>query len=89
MASEEIDNRTGRYSMLQSLSASNLEDSLAWNICHTQAMQAQIAHVMSRLEEEPAQQAESNDQAAWLQEQDWQLAEVLEEEMTHREQVSV
>ena len=54
MASEEIDNIMVRYSVLQSLSGINLEDNLDRNICHTQAMQAQIAHVMSRLEEEPA-----------------------------------
>ena len=48
MASEDIDNITVRYSMLHSLSASNLGDSLDQNICHTQAMQAQIAHAMSR-----------------------------------------
>ena len=53
MATEEIDNITVRYGVLQSLSASNLEDSLDQNIYWTQAMQAQIAHVMSRVEEEP------------------------------------
>ena len=69
MASEEIDNITARYSMLHSLSASDLEDSFAWNIHHTQAMQAQIPHVMSQLEDEPTTQAEPNDQAVQLQEQ--------------------
>ena len=64
MAPEEIDNITARYSMLHSLSASNFEDSMEWNTHYTQAMQAQIAHVMSRLEEEPASQAEANNQAA-------------------------
>ena len=53
MASEQIDNIRARYSVLHSLSVSNLEDSLDQNICHTQAMWAQIAHAMSRLEEEP------------------------------------
>ena len=53
MASEEIDNIRARYSTLHSLSMSNLEDSLDQNICHTQTMWAQIAHGMSRLEEEP------------------------------------
>ena len=51
MAPEDIDNITVRYSMLHSLPASDLEDSLAWNICHTQVMQAEIVHAMSRLEE--------------------------------------
>ena len=54
MALEDIDNIMVRYSMLHSLSASNLEDSLAQNICCTQVMWAQIAHAMSRLEDEPA-----------------------------------
>ena len=66
MASEEIDNIMVRYSVLQSLSSSNLEDSLDQNICCTQAMWAHIAHVMSRLEEEPPLQAEPDDQAAQL-----------------------
>ena len=83
MASEDIDNITVRYSMLHSLSASNLGDSLDQNICHTQAMQAQIAHAMSRLEEEPTSWAEPNDQAAQLQEQERQLAKIMEEEMAH------
>ena len=43
MASEKIDEITTRYSMLQSLSVSDLADSLEQNICHTQAMQVQIA----------------------------------------------
>ena len=43
---------------------------------------------MGRLEEEPALQAEPNDQATQLQQQE-QLAEILEEEMTHHKQVSV
>ena len=73
----------------QSLSVSDLEDSLEHNICHTQAMQAQIAVEMTKLQEEPAQQAEQINQAANLQAQDQQLAEIMEEEMTHHEQVSV
>ena len=89
MASEELDNITARYSMLQSLSVSGLEDSLDQNIHHTQAMQAQIAHAMSRLGEEPASQTEPNDKATQLQQQEQQLAEILEGEMTHHEQVSV
>ena len=52
MALEGIDNITARYNMLHSLSASDLEDSLAWNIHCTQAMWAQIAHAI-RLEDEP------------------------------------
>ena len=51
-------------------------------------MQAQIAHAMSRLGEEPTLQAEPNDQATQLQQQK-QLAEILEEEMTHCKQVPV
>ena len=70
MASEEIDNITVRYSILHSLSASDLGDSLDRNICHTQTMWAQIAHAMSRLEDEPTSQAEPNDQSAQLQEQE-------------------
>ena len=89
MATEETDNITVRYSVLLSISMSDLEDSLDQKICQTQAMQAQIAHTMSRLEEEPALQAEPDDQAAELQQQDQQLAKIMEEEMTHREQVSV
>ena len=68
---------------------SNLEDSLDRNIHQTQAMWTQITHVMSRLEEEPMSQAEPNDQAAQLKEQERQLAEFKEDEMTHHEQVSV
>ena len=66
MASEEINNITVRYSLFQSLSVSDLEDSLDRNICCTQAMWAQIVHGMSRLKEEPALQAEPDDQAAQL-----------------------
>ena len=89
MAPEEIDNIMARYSVLQWLSAGDLEDSLDRNICHTQAMWAHIAHVMSRLEEEPTLWAEADDQAAQLWQQDQQLAKILEEEVTHHEQVSV
>ena len=89
MASEEIDNITARYSVLRSLSASNLEDTLDRNIHQIQTMWAQIAHAMSRLEEEPTAQTEPNNQAAQLKEQEQQLAEILEEKMTHHEQVSV
>ena len=89
MASEEIDNIRARYSMLHSLSTSDLEDSLDQNIHHTQAMWAQIAHAMSRIEEEPTSQVEPNNQTAQLQEQEKQLAEIMEEEMAHQEQVSV
>ena len=89
MAAEEIDNIMARFSVLQSLSRSNLEDSLNRNICQTQAMQAQIASAMSQIEDEPTARAEPDEQAAQLIQQDQQLAEILEEEMTHREQVSV
>ena len=47
MAADEIDNITARFSVLQSLSMSDLEDSLGRNICWTQAMWAQIADTMS------------------------------------------
>ena len=46
-------------------------------------MQAQIAHAMSRLDEEPATQAEPNNEAAQLKEQQQQLTTILEDEMTH------
>ena len=78
--------------MLQSLSASDVEGSLEQNIHCTQAMWAQISHEMSKLQEEPAQQAMLVDQVANLQDlqaQDHQLAEIIEEDMTYREQVSV
>ena len=52
-------------------------------------MQSQIADAMSQIEEEPAARAEPDNQAAHLIQQDQQLAEILEDEMTHREQVSV
>ena len=88
MVAEEVDNIMARFSVLQSLSASDLEDSLDRNIHWTQAMWAQIANAMSRMEEEPAVRAEPDDQAAQLLQQDQQLAKILEEEMTHQEQVS-
>ena len=83
MAAERIDAITARYSVLQSLSASDLEDSLEHIICCTQTTQAQIAAEMNKLQEEPAQQAE---QVANLQAKDQQLAEIMEEEM-HLQQV--
>ena len=89
MAAEEIDNITARFSVLQSLSTCDLEDSLDRNICRTQAMQAQIADAMSQVEEEPAARVESDNEAAHLIQQDQQLAEILEDKMTHREQMSV
>ena len=70
MAAEEVDNIMVRFSVLQSLSASNLEDSLDRNICQTQAMWAQLANAMSRIEEEPTLTAEPDDQAAQLLQQD-------------------
>ena len=57
MASEQIDEISTRYSVLQSLSTSNLEDSLEMNICHTHAMWVQIASEMNKLQEKPTQQA--------------------------------
>ena len=92
MASEKIDEITARHSMLQSLSASDLEDSLKRNIYCIQAMQVEIAHEMSKIQEEPTQQAMLEQQAANigdLQAQDQQLAKILEEEMTHCKQVSI
>ena len=80
MASVNIDDITARYSVLQLLSTSDLEDTLHETICCTQAMWAQIAHAMSRLDEDPTQQAELIDHAAQLQEQDQQLAKIMEEE---------
>ena len=52
MASEKMDEIIARHSILQSLSPSDLEDSLERNICHTQAMQLQIAHEMSKIQQE-------------------------------------
>ena len=88
MAAEEVNNIMAGFSVLQSLCMSDLEDSLDRNICWTQTMQAQIANAISRIEE-PAARAEPDKQAAQLIHQDQQLAEILEEEMTHRVQVSV
>ena len=53
------------------------------NICHTQVMWAQIAAKMGTLQEEPTQQANQTNQMASLQERYQQLAEILEEEVTH------
>ena len=66
MAAKEIDNITARFSVLQSLSASDIEDSLDRNICRTQAMWAQIADAMSQIDEDPAARAEPDHQAAHL-----------------------
>ena len=52
--------------MLQFLSVSDLEDSVEHNMCHTQAMWAQIAAKISKLQEKPTQA----DQAAGLQVKD-------------------
>ena len=87
MAFKNIDEITSRYSMLHSLSVSDLKDNLEHNICHIQVMPAQIPGEMSKLQKEPAQQANWTNQAASLQEKDQQLAEIMEEEITHQEQV--
>ena len=52
-------------------------------------MWAQIAAEMSKLQEDPTQQAEPVNEAAHLQAQDQDIAEIMEEEMTHHEEVSV
>ena len=57
MASEKIDGIIARHSIFQSLTASNLEDSLERNMCHTQTMWTQVAHEMSKIKEEPTQHA--------------------------------
>ena len=44
---------------------------------------------MSRFEEEPVLQTEPDNQAAQLKEQERQLEEIMEDRMTHWEQVSV
>ena len=88
IASEKIGEITAKYSMLLSLSVSNMEDSLEQNIHHIQAMQATIAAEMCKLHEDPVQ-ADQTSQVTSLQEKDQQLAEIMEEEMTHWEQVSV
>ena len=80
MALEKIDDIIARQSMLQSLSTSGLEDSLERNIHHTQAMWVQIAHEMSKIQEEPTQQAMLVNQVANLEDlhiQDQQLAEIM------------
>ena len=90
MASEKIDETTARHRMLESLSASDLEDSLERNIHHTLAMWVQIAHEM--IQEDPTQQAMLLDQVANLEDlqaEDQQLAKIIEEEMTHCKQVPV
>ena len=86
MASKYIDEITAQCSMLQSLSVSNIEDSLEQKIYCTQAIQAQIATEMSKLQEEPTQQA---NQVANLQEKDQELAKIMEEEKANWKQVSV
>ena len=55
-------------------------------------MQVQTAHEMSKIQEESTQQAMLVDQATNLgdlQVQDQQFVKMMEEEMTHHEQVSV
>ena len=89
MASEHMDEITTGYSAFKSLFARNLEDSLEQNICHTQAVWAQISTEMSRLQEEPTQQATQTNQVPSLQDNDQELAEIIEEKMAHKEQVSV
>ena len=73
MASGKIDEIIVRYSVLWSLSAGDLKDSLECNIHHTQAMQAHIAAKMSTLQEKPKQQADQDVQMVSLQERDQQL----------------
>ena len=82
MASDKIDEITARYSMLQSLSTSDLEGNLECNIHCAQSMWAKITAEMSKLQE-PAQQAKLADQAASLQAKDQQFAETMEEMMTY------
>ena len=89
MPAEEINNITVIFRVLQSLSKSDLEYSLDRNICWTRAMRPQIANAMSQIQEEPAARPGPDEQAAQLIQQDQQLAKILEEEMTQREQVSV
>ena len=62
---------------------SHLEDSLEHNICCTQAMWAQIVAEICKLQEELTLQANKADQVTSLQAKDEQLAELMEEEMTH------
>ena len=80
---EKIDKVTARYSVHQSLSVSDMEDSLECNICHIQVMQVQIVAKMRMLQEEPTQQADQTNQLPSLQEKDQQFAEIMEEEMIH------
>ena len=92
MASEKIDEIIAGHRVLQVSSISDLEDSLERNICHTQVMWVQIAHEMSKIQVEPTSQTVLEQQVANLQDlqvQDQQIAEIMEEEMTHHEQVSV
>ena len=89
MDSQHIDEVMAQYIMLQSPSASNTEDSLEWNIHHTQAMWVQIAAEMSKLQEKPIQQANQTNQVVSLQEKDQQFTEIMEEEIAHWDQVSV
>ena len=55
MASGWIDEISARYSILHSLSVSELEDSLEWNKCYAKVMQAQTAEQLSNLQKEPTQ----------------------------------
>ena len=92
MASEKIVEIIARHSVLQSLSASDLEDKLERNIHHTQAIWAQIAHEMSKIQEKPTQKTMLEQQVAnleYLQMQDQQLAKIMEKEMTHQKQMTV
>ena len=77
MNSEKIDEIIARHSMLQSLSASDLEDS--WR--ETSAV-PRLCGCKSKIQEEPTQQARIEQQVASLdlQVQDQQLAEIMEEE---------
>ena len=52
-------------------------------------MWAQIADAMHRLEEDPVSLAEPNNQATQLKEKERQLAKIMEDEMTHQQQVLV
>ena len=52
MASEWIDEISATFSVLQSLSAHNLQVILEWNIHHAQVMQVQIAKQLSKLQVE-------------------------------------
>ena len=89
MASEYVDKITTRYSVLPSQFVSNLEDFLEWNILYTQSLQVQIAAEMSKLQKEPAQLANQIDLVVSLHVKDQELAEIIDEEMTHWEQMSL